>query len=110
MVDERFPDDISPEDQVTDGIFISMTAPDEETEHALTEIVRDLVKGYDLDEETVAACEQEATRQYDLYMAHSMEGKEFRARVMYRIMKAHLEIKENLGEGHDVFGNWILDG
>jgi hypothetical protein len=109
MVDERFPDDISPEDQVTDGIFISMTAPDAETAHALAEIVRDLVKEYDLDEETVASCEQEATKQYDLYMAHSMEGKEFRARVMYRIMKAHMEIKDKLGEGHDVFGNWIFD-
>ena len=106
MVDERFPDDISPEDQVTDGIFISMTAPDEERAKGLAKVVWDLVQEHDLDENTVAACTKEATKQYDLYMAHSMEGSEFRARVMYRIMKAHTEIKDRLGED-ETFDDWL---
>ena len=106
MVDERFPDDISPEDQVTDGIFISMTAPDEERSKALAKIAWDLAREYDLDDVTVAACTEEATKQYDLYMAHSIEGKEFRARIMYRIMKAHTEIREKMGDDF-TFDEWF---
>jgi|TARA_R110000765_G_scaffold292384_2_gene387985 diacylglycerol kinase family enzyme len=89
--------DTSPEEQITDGMFLALIQEEEPKATMLSIMIKDLVKDHGMNEESVEHCQSEANRQYDLFRKQSTEGSDFRARLMYRIMgvEKHLDDTEN---------------
>lgn len=91
--------DTTPEEQVTDGLFMALMATTELKSHFLGAIVEDLIKDNEMDKESVKRCKEEATRQYDFYVKSSTEGSEFRANLMYRMMRVEQYLEGAEDEG-----------